>query len=292
MRLVGERWATGRWSVADEHLASRTLMRALEQVRPKLGPESRVGPVAVLAGAAGEQHMIGLVCLEQTLQEHGWTTANLGADVPTEDLARYVADNDVALVALSASDPARLGALGAAIGAVRDADRGRGIPGPPGRPHHRARRAGHRPRTRLGGHVARRGDGLCDLDRERGRLNRPRPRRRGPGRVPGQEPSTPRDGLGERRQRAHRARVVGDDREPADGHVHRRQDRPAPELLDHIDRRVHIRDAERDVPARIASARSPSAHDRRRRAGRPAGTRPGPCRRPPTAWDVQPNRPS
>ena len=39
----------------------------------------------------------------------------------------YVADNDVALVALSASDPARLGALGAAISAVRDADRGRGI---------------------------------------------------------------------------------------------------------------------------------------------------------------------
>ena len=124
MHLVGERWASGRWSVADEHLASRTLMRALEQVRPKLGPEARVGPVAVLAGAAGEQHMIGLVCLEQTLQEHGWTTANLGADVPTEDLARYVDENDVALVALSASNPGRLDALSAAIGAIREADRG------------------------------------------------------------------------------------------------------------------------------------------------------------------------
>jgi methanogenic corrinoid protein MtbC1 len=123
MQLVGERWATGRWSVADEHLASRTLMRALEQVRPQLGPEGRVGPVAVLAGAAGEHHMIGLVCLEQTLQEHGWTTANLGADVPSEDLARYVAENEVALVALSASDPARLDALSAAIRAIRDADR-------------------------------------------------------------------------------------------------------------------------------------------------------------------------
>jgi MerR family transcriptional regulator, light-induced transcriptional regulator len=127
MQLVGERWATGRWSVADEHLASRTLMRALEQVRPQLGPEARVGPVAVLAGVAGEQHMIGLICLEQTLQEQGWTTANLGADVPSEDLARYVADNDVALVALSASNAARLDALGAAIAAVRGADRGRGI---------------------------------------------------------------------------------------------------------------------------------------------------------------------
>ena len=127
MHLVGERWASGRWSVADEHLASRTLMRALEQVRPTLGPEARVGPVAVLAGAAGEQHMIGLVCLEQTLQEHGWTTANLGADVPTEDLARFVSDNDVSLVALSASNPARLDAVSEAIGAVRDADRGRHI---------------------------------------------------------------------------------------------------------------------------------------------------------------------
>ena len=71
--------------------------------------------------------MIGLVCLEQTLQEHGWTTANLGADVPTEDLARYVAENEVSLVALSASNPARLDALSAAIGAVRAAGRGRHI---------------------------------------------------------------------------------------------------------------------------------------------------------------------
>lgn len=127
MQLVGQRWASGQWSVADEHLASRTLLRALEQVRPELGPESRIGPVAVLAGVAGEQHMIGLVCLEQTLQERGWTTANLGADVPPVDLGRYVADNEVSLVALSASDPARLDALRDAIGAIREADRERRI---------------------------------------------------------------------------------------------------------------------------------------------------------------------
>ena len=127
MHLVGQRWASGQWSVADEHLASRTLLRALEQVRPELGPESRIGPVAVLAGVAGEHHMIGLVCLEQTLQERGWTTANLGADVPPEDLRRYVADNEVSLVALSASDPARIDALRAAIEAIRAADPGRRI---------------------------------------------------------------------------------------------------------------------------------------------------------------------
>ncbi|MEI7745009.1 MAG: B12-binding domain-containing protein, partial [Chloroflexota bacterium] len=63
MTLVGEHWRSGRWSIAEEHLASRTLLRALERVRPVLGPEGRIGPLAVLAGVAGEEHMIGLVCL-------------------------------------------------------------------------------------------------------------------------------------------------------------------------------------------------------------------------------------
>jgi MerR family transcriptional regulator, light-induced transcriptional regulator len=127
MQLVGDRWASGRWSVAEEHLASRTLLRALERVRPALGPESRIGPLAVLAGAAGEQHMIGLACLEQVLAEAGWTVANLGADVPPRDLARFVERNDVALVALSALAPERVDALADAIRAVREAAGDRSI---------------------------------------------------------------------------------------------------------------------------------------------------------------------
>jgi MerR family transcriptional regulator, light-induced transcriptional regulator len=128
MRLVGERWSTGQWSVAEEHLASRTLLRALERVRPELGPEARIGPVAVLAGVAGEHHMIGLVCLEQVLMEGGWTTNNLGADLPAADLARFVSRNEVSLVALSATEPARLGALADTVRAVREAVPDRRIP--------------------------------------------------------------------------------------------------------------------------------------------------------------------
>jgi methanogenic corrinoid protein MtbC1 len=121
MYLVGERWKTGRWSIAEEHLASRTLLRTLERLRPDLGPEGRIGPLAVLAGVAGEQHMIGLACLEQLLAEDGWSVANLGADLPAADLGTFVARNDVSLVALSAMDRARVGELADAIGAVRDA---------------------------------------------------------------------------------------------------------------------------------------------------------------------------
>ena len=128
MALVGERWRTGTWSIAEEHLASRTLLRSLERIRPALGPEHRIGPVAVLAGVAGEQHMIGLVCLEQVLAEAGWSVSNLGADLPAADLGQFVRRNDVALVALSAANPDRIGTLADAVRAVREAGAGRGIP--------------------------------------------------------------------------------------------------------------------------------------------------------------------
>ena len=128
MRLVGERWGSGQWSVAEEHLASRTLLRALELVRPAAGPEARIGPLAVLAGVQGEHHVIGLVCLEQVLAEDGWTVANLGADLPAKDLGTFVARNDVALVALTAMDPARVDALREAVAAVRGARGDRPIP--------------------------------------------------------------------------------------------------------------------------------------------------------------------
>ena len=121
MHLVGERWQTGRWTVAEEHLASRTLLRTLERLRPELGSEGRVGPLAVLAGVEGEQHMIGLACLEQLLAEDGWTVANLGADLPAVDLATFVARNEVSLVCLSAMDAQRVGTLADAVVAVKDA---------------------------------------------------------------------------------------------------------------------------------------------------------------------------
>ena len=128
MTLVGERWQRGEWSVAEEHLASRTLLRALERIGPELGPEHRVGPVAVLAGVSGEQHMIGLVCLEQVLAEAGWTVANLGADLPAEDLRVFVARNVPDLVALTASDTGRLDRLAQDVQAVREASAGRHVP--------------------------------------------------------------------------------------------------------------------------------------------------------------------
>jgi methanogenic corrinoid protein MtbC1 len=111
MRLVGERWSSGRWTISEEHLASRTLGRVLASVAPEPSPAARVDPVAVLAGVAGEEHAIGLMALSHVLGEAGLSVHDLGPDVPADDLARYVSKVEGRLVALSASSSARLDEL-------------------------------------------------------------------------------------------------------------------------------------------------------------------------------------
>jgi methanogenic corrinoid protein MtbC1 len=122
MRLVGDRWLSGEWSIADEHFASQTLTRALDAIRPAGGPSTRIGPLAVLAAPSGEHHQLGLICLEQCLVEAGWQVANLGADVPASDLGGFVAERRPAMVALAATSADRAAEALRGIGAVRAVD--------------------------------------------------------------------------------------------------------------------------------------------------------------------------
>jgi MerR family transcriptional regulator, light-induced transcriptional regulator len=119
MELVGHRWETGQWTISQEHLASVALMGALARLRPGDPAEARIGPVAVLAAPAGEQHVAGLACLAQILEERGWRVENLGANVPEDDLRDFVRARSVDLVALSIGTAERVPALLRAIDALR-----------------------------------------------------------------------------------------------------------------------------------------------------------------------------
>lgn len=119
MELVGERWASGRWTVSEEHLATMTLLRTLSAVQPQDDIRLRAAPLAVLAGVAGEQHAVGLTLLAHLLEEAGWSVANLGPNVPPEDLVRFVVKAEGRLVGLTAGHPDRLEALQSAVAALR-----------------------------------------------------------------------------------------------------------------------------------------------------------------------------
>ncbi len=129
MEIVGSAWESGRWSISQEHLATVALMGALARLRPASTDDARIGPVAVLAAPEGEQHVTGLTCLAQVLEGHGWRVENLGANVPGDDLQRYVAGREVDLVALSIVSADRLPELMQSVRLLREAP-GRPVPLP------------------------------------------------------------------------------------------------------------------------------------------------------------------
>jgi methylmalonyl-CoA mutase cobalamin-binding subunit len=68
-----------------------------------------------------EQHVAGLACLAQILEDDGWHVENLGANVPANDLVSFIAARDVDLVAMSIGTADRLETLRRAVEAIRAA---------------------------------------------------------------------------------------------------------------------------------------------------------------------------
>ncbi len=123
MQVVGDRWEKGQWSISAEHLASVALRDALARLRRTSDePETRIGPTAVLATPAGEQHSAGLACLAQVLEDDGWHVENLGPNVPADDLVDFVSNRQVDLIALSVGREESLPALRETIDALAAAD--------------------------------------------------------------------------------------------------------------------------------------------------------------------------
>jgi DNA-binding transcriptional MerR regulator len=86
---VGERWATGRLQIFEEHLLSEVLTRFLNSeihVLQKTAKKPRV----LLATLPGEEHTLGLLMVSALLSSRSISVVNLGAEVPLDQLITAV----------------------------------------------------------------------------------------------------------------------------------------------------------------------------------------------------------
>jgi MerR family transcriptional regulator, light-induced transcriptional regulator len=103
---LGERWAAGEATVAQEHFASNVFRgRLLGLAR---GWDGGDGPRALLACAPGELHDLGLIAFGLALRRRGWRITFLGPDTPTDTLVDTARRLDPALVVVSATARRRL----------------------------------------------------------------------------------------------------------------------------------------------------------------------------------------
>lgn len=109
MHEVGERWAKGALSVAEEHAASALVGSWLgSQVRALPPPLSRT--LIVTAAPQGERHELGLAMFGLFLRRQGVQVVHLGSDLPGEDIALIAKRKNAGAVCLSATTD--LGAKG------------------------------------------------------------------------------------------------------------------------------------------------------------------------------------
>lgn len=123
LERIGEGWAGGELSVAQEHIATGITKRALAAVYPLVIEDAPAqGPRVVLAGVSGELHSIGLRMISDTLEAAGFESVYLGPDTPAADLVDAVRRHRPALVGISVTMPADLPELRRAIAAVAATD--------------------------------------------------------------------------------------------------------------------------------------------------------------------------
>jgi DNA-binding transcriptional MerR regulator len=103
LHRLGDRWAAGEVSVAQEHFASNLIRGRLLGLAQGWG-QGR-GPGAILACVPGEQHELGLLAFGVALRRRGWRITYLGTDSPigaVADTARSLAPAVVVLLSINA----------------------------------------------------------------------------------------------------------------------------------------------------------------------------------------------
>jgi len=118
---LGERWARGEASVAQEHFASSVLRGRLLGLARGWG--NGLGPLALLACLPEEQHEFGLIAFGLALRSRGWRVAYLGSDTPLETTEAAASTLAPALVVLNAVDAARVTGVAPRLRALQRAHR-------------------------------------------------------------------------------------------------------------------------------------------------------------------------
>jgi hypothetical protein len=125
MRRVGEEWASGTRSIAQEHRFTQKVVDAVYGLRnPEASAPKAKAPLALVGCAEGSFHEAGALFVRVLLEEAGWQVCYLGGNVPFTEYASIQADLKAKLVAISfvppCSNPEARRGLGILAGQYRE----------------------------------------------------------------------------------------------------------------------------------------------------------------------------
>ena len=122
LESVGDGWAAGTISVADEHRATTVAQRLIGRIGPRFARRGRKRGAVVLGAPPGEQHSLPTAIVGDLLRGVGFEVLDLGANAPADSFAETTrAASRVVAVGIAATTPGRDAAVRSAVRALRRA---------------------------------------------------------------------------------------------------------------------------------------------------------------------------
>lgn len=103
MYAIGHLWENGDIGVATEHVASAIVEGVLNELYAKVASGKHQGRTVVAACVEEEKHQIGIKMVADIFEMHGWNVFFLGADMPCDELIRFMRGVKPDVLALSLS---------------------------------------------------------------------------------------------------------------------------------------------------------------------------------------------
>lgn len=120
LRAIGDAWASGDISVAEEHCASAVASRLIGRLGPKFARRGRKRGTVVVGAPPGELHGLPCAIVADLLRGSGFDAVDLGPNTPPESFAGAASRTGrLVAVLVGATTPGRDAAVRSVIRAVR-----------------------------------------------------------------------------------------------------------------------------------------------------------------------------
>jgi excisionase family DNA binding protein len=94
LSMIGDLWARGSITVADEHRASVVVYRLVGRLGPLFRARGPRAGTVIVGTPAGERHGLPTAFVADMLRSRGFEVIDLGADVPADAFAACAADTE------------------------------------------------------------------------------------------------------------------------------------------------------------------------------------------------------
>ena len=117
---LGRLWERGEISIAHEHYTTAITQLSLSLLYPRLLlNRTLLGRSLVATSVGTEAHEIGIRMISDLMEQAGWRTTYLGADVPHADVVEQVAQHRADVLAVSATMAGHIRGVRELIAALR-----------------------------------------------------------------------------------------------------------------------------------------------------------------------------